>query len=226
MRIGHNREAAFEFFILKMEPDLELVITKRHNRIDKAIFFSYDFKNRQVIEFDRVFRRQSELLPEVVYVFEFGGLISRSKIDRFLAKLAVSRHFGSNVSGEWRKKSNVLGLMGGFTFNPKETVAVGQDRLTLAQYAFRQGIRLIPIGDLNAMLRKRGVLKTVTVQKITKACINEDHVRAVLNEIWSNPSQAEAILAKAWDKLEEHRDMVLKTAQKWHGIGTDSNIMT
>jgi len=218
-REGHNREAAFEFFILKADPTLELVRQRHRNRVDPARFFSFDLKNGRAIEFDRVFVKRAPLMPDVYYVFEFGGIITKAKIDGFQAKLAVSKEFGSNVSGEWRKKANVLGLMGGSTFNPKEVVEADQTRLTLGQYAFRQGIRLISLSDLNSQMAKRGFPKQATVQAVVKACVDENHVRQILAELWKEPAEAEETLKKARSRLEQALREQAETAKKWRKIG-------
>jgi len=61
-------------------------------------------------------------------------------------------------------------------------------------------IRLLRPADFNAKLRERGVDKKVTVQKICRACRDEKDVRAVLDEIWKDPSKTHEVLTEILDR--------------------------
>ena len=64
-------------------------------------------------------------------------------------------------------------------------------------------IKILKAVDLNKKLRKRGVPKRVTVQKICKVRRDEDEVGKVLEEIWENPDKSEEILLKVIEKNKD-----------------------
>jgi hypothetical protein len=71
---------------------------------------------------------------------------------------------------------------------------VGSEVLSVAQYAARMSIQLLKASDLNEMLHKRGVHKSVTVQKICTRARNEGEVREILGKIWKKPEDAQELI--------------------------------
>jgi F0F1-type ATP synthase delta subunit len=53
-------------------------------------------------------------------------------------------------------------------------------------------------------LRENEVKNKVTVQKICRVCRDEKEIRAVLDDIWQDPSKAQEVFAKA---LNRNQDM-------------------
>lgn len=72
-------------------------------------------------------------------------------------------------------------------------------------------IQLLKASDLNEMLRKRGVHKSVTVQKICARARNEGEVRDVLAKIWNEPKDArdliDQLVAKNASVFEFEREL-------------------
>jgi hypothetical protein len=91
-------------------------------------------------------------------------------------------------------KQGVIGIFAGTAFNPKDKVKVGNELLSVAQYAARMSIQLLKASDLNEMLHKRAVHKSVTVQKICTRARNEDEVRDVLGKIWNESKDAQELI--------------------------------
>ena len=62
------------------------------------------------------------------------------------------------------------------------------ETITLAQYAARLNIQLLKPSDFNSKLREHGVDKKVTVQKICRACTDEEEARRILGAILKTKS--------------------------------------
>jgi hypothetical protein len=73
---------------------------------------------------------------------------------------------------------------------------IGNESLSLAQYAARVNVQLLKAADLNEMLHNRGVEKQVTVQKVCTRARNENEVRQALAQIWDKPSVSLELLAQ------------------------------
>ncbi len=91
-------------------------------------------------------------------------------------------------------KQGVIGIFSGTAFNPEEKITIGNDCLSLAQYAARMNIQLLKAADLNEMLHTRGVEKQVTVQKVCTRARDEAEVREALAEIWDKPTKSKELL--------------------------------
>jgi DNA polymerase III delta prime subunit len=91
-------------------------------------------------------------------------------------------------------KQGIIGIFAGTAFNPAERISIGNDSLSLAQYAARMNIQLLKAADLNETLHHRDVEKDVTVQKICKGARNEAEVRDTLAEVWNNPTISKELL--------------------------------
>ena len=93
-------------------------------------------------------------------------------------------------------KKGVIPVFGAGAYNPKEKLTVNGQKITLAQYASRMNIKLLRPANFNRKLRKHGVYKKVTVQRICRVCRDEKDVRAALDEIWKRPSKSQPILGE------------------------------
>ena len=120
-----------------------------------------------------------------------------SKCLLLLRKLNVlkwSRDFGVDSQHGRMINQGVIGIFAGTAFNPKDKVKVGAEVLSVAQYAARMSIQLLKASDLNEMLHKRGVHKSVTVQKICTRARNEGEIREILGKIWNEPKDARELI--------------------------------
>lgn len=108
--------------------------------------------------------------------------------------LKWSMDFGVDSQHGRMIKQGVIGIFAGTAFNPKDKVKVGNEVLSVAQYAARMSIQLLKASDLNEMLHKRGVHESVTVQKVCTRARNEDEVREVLGKIWNDPKDAQDLI--------------------------------
>ena len=108
-------------------------------------------------------------------------------------------------------KQGVIGIFAGTAFNPKDKVKVGSEILSVAQYAARMSIQLLKASDLNEILHKLGVHKSVTVQKVCTRARNEGEVREVLSKIWNEPKNAQdsidQLVAKNASVFEFEREL-------------------
>jgi hypothetical protein len=93
-------------------------------------------------------------------------------------------------------KQGVIGIFAGTAFNPKDKVKVGSEVLSVAQYAARMSIQLLKASDLNEILHKREVHKSVTVQKTCTRARNEGEVREILGRIWNQPKDAQELIGQ------------------------------
>lgn len=77
-----------------------------------------------------------------------------------------STDFGVDTENGRELKKGVVPLFGAGAYNPREKVTVNRQKITLAQYASRMNIKLLRPADFNNKLRKHGVDRKVTVQKV------------------------------------------------------------
>lgn len=121
----------------------------------------------------------------------------KKDLEGFLNVLKWSYDFGADTTEGRTIKQGVIGIFAGTAFNPEEKVAIGNESISLAQYAARMNIQLLKAADLNEMLHAQGADKKVTVQKVSTRARNESEVRDALAKIWNDP----AISAELLDQL-------------------------
>jgi len=142
--------------------------------------------------------------PPITYVLECKwGLVKKRDLDDFINILRYSKEFGVSTPDGRVVKQGITGVFAGTAFNPHETVRIGDEELPLPSYAARLNIQLLKAADLNQRLHQRGVPKQVTIQEICRVARNEQEVRALLEEIWEKPRQAEKILQKARQRNQD-----------------------
>jgi hypothetical protein len=199
-RIGHNWEACVEFFVDKLTKGAEFLEQGHRSRMDKRRITLKLLKpigeRKLFAEVDRAWTiRPSPISQSITYVLECKwGLVRRRDLEGFLNVLKWSYEFGVDTPEGRTIKQGVIGIFAGTAFNPEEKVTMGNDSLSLAQYAARMNIQLLKAADLNEMLRQRGVEKDVTVQKCCSRARNETEVREVLAKIWDNSAISRELL--------------------------------
>ena len=139
---------------------------------------------KQSAEVDRVWKVTPGLFsPTVTYVLECKwSTVNKKALDDFIEVLKWSTDFGVDTENGRELKKGVVPVFGAGAYNPKEKVTVGEQRITLAQYAYRMNIKLLRPADFNSKLREHGVDKKVTVQKICRICKDEKDVRGLFNK--------------------------------------------
>jgi len=210
-RVGHNWEAAVEWFIDRFTTGATFKTQKhRGNRMDPrriTIHLIRSVRGRKYnAEVDRVWMVTPGVFAQpITYVLECKwGLVRKRDVDDFLDVLKWSKDFGVDTPDGRRVKQGVIGVFAGSAFNPKEKVRLKDEtEISLATYAARMNIQLLKASDFNIKLRERGVPKEVTVQKICKVCRDEKEVREVLEEIWRNPEKSMEILHNVSEKNRE-----------------------
>jgi len=210
-RIGHNFEAAVDWFVDKFTPNARFR-TQMHRtpKMDPRRITLHltkpvgDRKNNA--EVDRAWEVDAgPFTPAATYVLESKwGLVQKRYIDDFFQVLKWSSEFGadSSDSSDGRTiKQGVVGLFAGDTFNPNENVKLRDgSTVSLPTYAARNNIRILKAAEFNFQLRSRGVEKKVTVQKICRVASDENEVRDLLDSIWKSPSSAMERLEEAAKK--------------------------
>jgi hypothetical protein len=210
-RIGHNWEAAVEWFIDKFTVGA-VFQTQNHRtsvmdprRITLHLMKSVGGR-KQNAEVDRVWSVTPGVFAQpITYVLECKwGLVQKYVVDDFLEVLRWSTEFGVNTSEGRAIKQGVVGVFAGSAFDPKESVKLkDQTKISLAAYAARINIQLLKAADFNEKLRERGLPKEVTVQSVCRVAKNEKEVRDVLTVIWETPEKSSEIIAKVIDKNKE-----------------------
>jgi hypothetical protein len=171
-------------------------------------------------EVDRVWTIQpSPISQPVTYVLECKwGLVRKESLEDFLNVLKWSMDFGFDSQQGRMIKQGVIGIFAGTAFNPKDNVKVGNEVLSVAQYAARMSIQLLKVSDLNEILHKLGVHKSVTVQKVCTRARNEGEVREVLSKIWNEPKDAQdsidQLVAKNASVFEFERELETPSNQE------------
>lgn len=207
-RIGHNWEAAVEWFIDKFTVGA-VFQTQKHRtsvmdprRITLHLMKSIGGRKHNA-EVDRVWSVTPGIFAQpITYVLECKwGLVQKYVVDDFLEVLRWSTEFGVNTSEGRQIKQGIVGVFAGSAFDPKESVKLkDQTKISLAAYAARINIQLLRAADFNEKMREKGIPKEVTVQGVCRAAKNEKEAREILSAIWENPDKSNEILAKAVGK--------------------------
>lgn len=207
-RIGHNWEAAVEWFIDKFTAGA-VFQTQNHRtqvmdprRITLHLMKSVGAR-RHNAEVDRVWSVTPGIFAQpITYVLECKwGLVQKYVVDDFLEVLRWSTEFGVNTSEGRQMKQGIVGVFAGSAFDPKENVKLkDQTKISLAAYAARINIQLLRAADFNEKLRERGLPKEVTVQGVCRVAKDEKEVRETLTMIWENPKEARALIAQKVSK--------------------------
>lgn len=194
-RIGHNWEACAEWFIDKFTEGAEFVKQNHRQKMDPKRITLHLLKpvgdRKQSAEVDRIWKVTPGLFsPTVTYVLECKwSVVTRKALDDFLEVLKWSTDFGVDTENGRELKKGVVPVFAAGTYNVKEMVTVNRERITLPQYAARMNIKLLRPADFNERLRKQGVDKSLTVQRICRVCKDEKQVREVLDRVWNQPSE-------------------------------------
>ena len=207
-RIGHNWEAAVEWFIDKFTAGA-VFQTQNHRtkvmdprRITLHLMKSVGAR-RHNAEVDRVWTVTPGIFAQpITYVLECKwGLVQKYVVDDFLEVLRWSTEFGVNTSEGRQMKQGVIGVFAGSAFDPKESVKLkDQSKISLAAYAARINIQLLRAADFNQKLRERGVPKEVTAQGVCRVAKDEKEVREALTIIWEKPKEAQELIAEVVSK--------------------------
>jgi len=209
-RIGHNWEAAVEWFVDKFtvgaafreQPHRTAGMDPR--RITLHLIKSVGGR-RMNAEVDRVWTVTPGIFsPPTTYVLECKwGVVRKWDVDDFLNVLRWSTDFGVDTPGGRQLKQGVTGVFAASAFNPKENVRVGNQTISLAAYASRLNTSLLKAADFNEKLRERGCKVGVTIQKVCQTVKDEREVRETLEAIWHRPDEAEKILSDVLERNEE-----------------------
>lgn len=210
-RIGHNWEAAVEWFIDKFTTGARFWTQnhRSHNMDSRRITIHLIRSVRGRIrsaEVDRVWEvTPSVFSPSITYVLSCKwGLVCKRDVDDFFDVLRWSKEFGANTPNGREIKQGVVGVFAGSAFNPNEKIRMKDDStISSASYAARMNIQLLKASDFNSKLHERGCPSKITVQKICKIAKDEKQVREILESIWENPRKSEQILETAIEKNKE-----------------------
>jgi len=208
-RIGHNWEAAVEWFVDKFTMGASFReqahrsggMDPRRTTLHLIKSIGGRVSNAEV---DRVWTVTPGLFsPPTTYVLSCKwGLVRRRDVDDFMNVLRWSSDFGVDTPEGRQLKQGVTGVFAASAFNPKENVVVNDQALSLASYANRLNISLLKAADFNEKLREHGCKPNVTIQRICNASRNEKEVRETLEAIWRKPNEAEKILTDVVERNE------------------------
>jgi len=207
-RIGHNWEAAAEWFIDKFTTGAKFW-TQNHRaggmdprRVTLHLIRGVGGR-RNSAEVDRVWEVTPGIFaPAITYVLSCKwGLVTKRHVDDFLDVLRWSKEFGVDTPDGRDVKQGVVGVFAASAFNPKENVQLKDgSKISLTQYAARMRLQLLRASDFNRKLHERGCSKGVSVQKVCSRAENEDEVRETLDKVWSQIDSAEEILNELLEK--------------------------
>jgi hypothetical protein len=206
-RIGHNWEAAVEWFIDTFTRGAEFQ-NKEHRvrgmdprRITLHLLKPVGDRRRNA-EVDRVWTVTPGIFAQpITYVLECKwGLVSKRDLDDFLEVLRWSTELGADTSNGRTVKNGVIGVFAASAFDPKATIYLGEEALSLPTYAARLNLQLIHPSDLNKQLHERVSDMEITVQRICRITKDENEVRETLTEIWRNPKQARKLLEQLTER--------------------------
>jgi len=202
-RVGHNWEACVEWFVDRFTQGARFwTQNHRDNSIDKRRYILHLIKpvgdRRRNAEVDRIWSiKPSPYSPEVTYVLQSKwGLVQKRYLDDHLEVLRWSKKFGVDTQNGREIKQGVIAIFAGGAYNPETKIRLGEEEITLPQYAARMRIELIKASDFNKQLQDKGVEKYVTVQKICRSAKNEDEVRETLTKTWNQPKKARRYLSQ------------------------------
>ena len=210
-RIGHNWEAAAEWFIDKFTTGANFwTQNHRTNGMDPRRITLHLLKSiggrRGNAEVDRVWEvTPGVFAPPITYVLSCKwGLVRKKDVDDFLDVLRWSKQFGVDTPEGRQVKQGVVGVFAASAFNPNDNVKLKDETIiSLASYAARMNIQLLKAADFNQKLRERGCPKEETVQKICKVARDEDDMRRILQDVWKNPEKSKYILAETVEKNKD-----------------------
>jgi hypothetical protein len=208
-RIGHNWEAVADWFIDKFTTGARFwTQSHRQKGMDSRRITLHLFKSvggrRSKAEVDRVW----EITPGVfaspiTYVLSCKwGLVHKKHIDDFLEVLRWSKDFGVDTEGGREIKNGIVGVFAASAFNPKDNVYIGDEKISLAQYASRRQLQLVTAADFNEKMRERGVNR-LTAQAICRVARDENQVRETLDSLWRDPERAGEIMMELRDENED-----------------------
>jgi hypothetical protein len=123
------------------------------------------------------------------------ALVRREDLEDFVEKVRWSKEFGANDRHGRVIKNGVVLWVAGAAIDNKATIPVGNEYLTVAQYAARLAIKFIPTSEINAQLQKRGWEKA-SANAICKVAKDANEAMQILDEIWKHPDRAKDILSK------------------------------
>jgi ASC-1-like (ASCH) protein len=195
-RIGHNWEACAEWFIDKFTEGAEFISQNHRQKMDSRRITLHLMKQvgdrKQNAEVDRVWKVTPGLFsPTVTYVLECKwSIVTRKTLDDFLEVMKWSTDFGVDTENGRELKKGIVPVFAAGTYNPKEKAIVNGEKITFAQYTSRINIKLLRPADFNSKLREHGIDKRVTVQRICRACRDEDDLRKTIELIWNQPRKA------------------------------------
>ena len=204
-RIGHNWEAAAEWFIDRTTTGAHFwTQSHREGGMDPRRITLHLLRGvggrRGAAEMDRVWDvTPGVFAPSITYVLSCKwGLVNRKHVDDFMEVLRWSADFGVDTPDGREIKNGVTGVFAASAFNPGESVRLKDDTvISLAQYMARRNLQLITAADFNRMLREHGCPKEATVQKACRASRDETQVRELLDAFWARPGEATEALGRA-----------------------------
>ena len=202
-RIGHNWEAAVEWFVDTFRRGAEFQSQEHRirgmdpRRITLHLIRPVGDRRRNA-EVDRVWTVTPGIFAQpITYVLECKwGLVGKRDLDDFLEVLRWSVEFGVDTSNGRAVKNGILGVFAGSAFDPKATIHLREEALSLPTYAGRLNLQLIHPSDLNKQLHERVGDTELTVQRICRITRDENEVRSTLTDIWANPKQAQKLLTQ------------------------------
>lgn len=209
-RVGHNWEAVPEWFIDTFTTGARFW-TQQHRTdgIDSRRITIHLMKpvggRRQNAEVDRVWEVTPGVFAQpITYVLECKwGLVKKKYVDDFFEVLRWSKEFGVDTPEGRQVRQGVLGVFAASSFDPKESVLINDQTLSLPSYAARMNIQLLKAADFNQKLRDRGVDENVTVQSICRVSKDENQVREMLEAVWKEVTKAQTILIKTASENEK-----------------------
>jgi len=202
-RVGHNWEAVPEWFIDTFTTGARFWTQKhRTGGIDERRITIHLMKpvggRRNNAEVDRVWEVTPGVFANpITYVLECKwGLVKRRYVDDFFEVLRWSKEFGVDTPDGRQVRQGVLGVFAASSFDPKETVMINDEPISLAAYAARMNVQLLKAADFNEKLHERGADKAVTVQHVCRIARNEAQVREILEQVWKEPGKAGGLLER------------------------------
>ncbi|MBD3191313.1 MAG: hypothetical protein GF308_11745 [Candidatus Heimdallarchaeota archaeon] len=222
-RLGHNWEAVAGWFVdqftsgvtfwsqdHRKRAPLDPLLPKRgmHPRRITLHLLKPVGDRKHFAEVDRVWEVKSTAFAKTptIYVMEAKwSLVRKRVLDDFFEVLRWSKEFGSDSTRGRVIKSGVVPIFAASSF-AKETIKIGKESLSVAQYAGRLNIELWTQAKFNEMLYERSIPMNITVQKVCRVAADEDEVAEILDTIWKTPKKAESILREYSIKNKELLD--------------------
>ena len=199
-RIGHNFEAASEWYIDHNMKAEFWTRTHRTEGTDSRRIILHLLRpvgpRGQNAEVDRVWQiTPGPIAKPITYVLSCKwSLVRRGDIDDFFNVLRWSKLFGVDTPSGRQVKQGTIGIFAAGSFDPRGTVRINDNVVSLASYAERLNIQILKSADMNSKLKEHGI--SATVQRVCKVAKDEEEVRQVLEKLWNNPERQEAYLAE------------------------------